>query len=89
VTGPTGHTGPPGTTTLCGIFTCTSGTKTQTITSITGMTSTGVVILTYVRATNGEGHITNITPGTNQCVVTLNNNATNGDTLWWYAARLS
>jgi len=63
-----------------GVYLANSAVNLVTI-GITGMTSTGLVSITYVHAGGGGGsqYIKSITPQTGSVVITLNTNTDNGD----------
>lgn len=68
----------------CGVYMANSAVNLVTI-GITGMTSTGLVSITYVHAGGGGGsqYIKSITPQTGSVVITLNTNTDNGDQIIW------
>jgi hypothetical protein len=72
----------------CGIHTCTAGT-TQTIT-ITGLTTSGVVVLTYVNPNNGGSgqYIHSVTPTANTLTVELHQSAAITESIIWIVGKL-
>ena len=70
-----------------GIFVCT-GTATESI-PITGMTSSGIVNLTYVCGSGNNNFFTAVTPGTNAVSVSVSPNSTTSDKIIWSVAKLS
>ena len=72
----------------CGIHTCTAGT-TQTIT-ITGLTTSGVVGLTYIHPPGGGAgqYFVSSTPTANTLTVVLGQTATTAESIIWIVGKL-